>query len=153
LRLSARDLAALGKDHPLVKRLAEQGHLTPTATVGAPTLRPKNGASQGEEEFALQLRALRLPESVREHRFHPTRAFRFDFAWPDLPCGRKLAVEIEGGIHSGGRHVRPQGYKRDLEKYNSAVALGWTLLRFSSAMVFSGEAVQAVQEWLNNGSD
>ncbi|AVG43859.1 MULTISPECIES: endonuclease domain-containing protein [Achromobacter] len=150
MKLSARELAALGKDHPLVRQLQARGILPAS---GKPTTKAnlspgRSAPSKGEEEFLLQLRALRLPPPEREFRFHPHRAFRFDFAWPKLPCGRRLAVEIEGGIHSGGRHVRPQGYKRDLEKYNSAVALGWTLLRFSSSMVFNGEAVQAVQSWL-----
>lgn len=150
MKLSPRDLAALGRDHPLVRQLRAKGILPvpenpASAAKRGPTLQ---AASKGEEEFALQLRALRLPPPQREFRFHPHRAFRFDFAWPQLPCGRRLAVEIEGGLHSGGRHVRPQGYKRDLEKYNSAVALGWTLLRFSSAMVFNGEAVRAVHDWL-----
>ncbi|WMD23907.1 hypothetical protein RAS12_30205 (plasmid) [Achromobacter seleniivolatilans] len=153
MRLTPRELAALGRDHPFVRQLQAKGILPGQSAPAAAKAGPRPGvASQGEEQFALQLRALRIPPPKREFRFHPKRAFRFDFAWPDLPCGRRLAVEIEGGIHSGGRHVRPQGYKRDLEKYNSAVALGWTLLRFSSAMVFSGEAVQSVQNWLNGTS-
>ncbi|CAB3892161.1 MULTISPECIES: hypothetical protein [Achromobacter] len=154
MKLSPRDLAALGRDHPLVRQLQAQGVLPASGKLAST---PKRGAvrgaaSKGEEEFVLQLRALHLPPPQREFRFHPHRAFRFDFAWPQLPCGRRLAVEIEGGIHSGGRHVRPQGYKRDLEKYNSAVALGWTLLRFSSSMVFNGEAVRTVQDWLKGGT-
>ncbi|ADP20074.1 MULTISPECIES: endonuclease domain-containing protein [Achromobacter] len=154
MKLSARELAALGKDHPLVRQLRAKGVLPSSgnSTATAKSGPVRGSPSKGEEEFVLQLRALRLPAPEREFRFHPNRAFRFDFAWPKLPCGRRLAVEIEGGIHSGGRHVRPQGYKRDLEKYNSAVALGWTLLRFSSSMVFNGEAVQVVQSWFLAGS-
>lgn len=150
MKLSPRDLAALGRDHPLVRQLQAKGILPSAGNLDSAVKRGsvRGVASKGEEEFALQLRALHLPPPQREFRFHPHRAFRFDFAWPHLPCGRRLAVEIEGGLHSGGRHVRPQGYKRDLEKYNSAVALGWTLLRFSSAMVFNGDAVRTVQDWL-----
>lgn len=157
MRLTARELASLGPSHPLVLRLKAQGLLTPTAVgpngrAAKPARAGTPGApSKGEAEFALQVRALGLPEPMREHRFHPSRPFRFDFAWPSLPCSRTLAVEIEGGIHSRGRHVRPAGYKRDLEKYNSAVALGWTLLRFSSDMVFDGTAVQQVCDWLRDG--
>lgn len=126
MKLSPRDLAALGRNHPLVRQLRAKGILPVSENLASAAKRrsPQGAASKGEEEFALQLRALHLPPPQREFRFHPHRAFRFDFAWPDLPGGRRLAVEIEGGIHSGGRHVRPQGYKRDLEKYNSAVALG-----------------------------
>jgi very-short-patch-repair endonuclease len=43
-----------------------------------------------------------------------------------------VAVELEGGTNTGGRHVRPAGYEQDVEKYNQAVVLGWRLLRFTS---------------------
>lgn len=150
VRLTAKDLQALGADHPLVRRLHAQGVLTSTGVQGATAGRSNPGGSAGrlsagEEQFALQLRAAKLPQPEREYRFHPTRQFRLDFAWPTLGDGRKLAVEIEGGIHSQGRHVRPHGYKRDLEKYNAAVAHGWTLMRFSTSMVFCGEALAAVE--------
>ena len=58
----------------------------------------------------------------REYRFHPTRKWRFDFAFPS----QKLAIEIEGF----GRHQTVSGYMADLEKYNEATRLGWRLLRF-----------------------
>jgi hypothetical protein len=48
-----------------------------------------------------------------------------DYAWPD----RKLFLEVEGGIWSNGRHTRGSGYVRDLEKYNTAAAMGWRLIR------------------------
>ncbi len=65
---------------------------------------------------------------VVEYRFHPTRKWRFDVCWPAV----KVAVELEGGTNTGGRHVRPAGYEQDVEKYNQAVVLGWRLLRFTS---------------------
>jgi len=30
-----------------------------------------------------------------------------------------------------GRHNRPLGYMRDLEKYNTAANMGWRVLRFT----------------------
>lgn len=33
-------------------------------------------------------------EMVAEHRFHPFREWRFDYAIPEL----KIALEVEGGI-------------------------------------------------------
>ena len=54
---------------------------------------------------------------------------------------KKLAIEIEGGVWSGGRHVRGTGYSADLEKYNALAILGWRLLRFSTAMVENGTAI------------
>lgn len=62
---------------------------------------------------------------VPEYRFHPARDWRFDFAVP--AC--RVAVEVEGGAFIGGRHIRPEGYLRDMEKYNEAAACGWLVLR------------------------
>ena len=100
--------------------------------------------SAPEDTLALHIRAHKLPEPVREYRFHPERQWRFDFAWPE----QRLAVEVEGGIHTGGRHVRGTGYERDISKYNAATLMGWTLLRFSARMVRSGEAIKTIRQVL-----
>lgn len=71
-----------------------------------------------------------------EHKFHPIRRWRFDWAWPHL----KLAVEIEGGVWIGGRHTSGSGFEKDMEKYNEAVLLGWRILRFTPKQMQSGEA-------------
>lgn len=90
-----------------------------------------------EEAFALHCRHYGLkPE--REHRFHPTRQWRFDFAFPD----RKCAVEIEGGVWTNGRHSRGSGAIGDMEKYNAAAALGWFVFRFDGGAVKKGEAIK-----------
>ena len=83
-----------------------------------------------EAKFIIAWRALAsdYPEPIREYEFHPDRDWRFDFAFPD----KLIAIELEGGVHSGGRHVRGTGYVNDLEKYNEAVMLGWRLLRYES---------------------
>ncbi len=72
---------------------------------------------------ALKARDWAWPESVvREHRFHPMRKWRFDFAWPNL----KLAVELDGR----GRHQTVKGAREDCAKHNAAVILGWRVLRY-----------------------
>src|SRR5215472_13591861 len=76
------------------------------------------------------LEELRL-KYQREFKFHPSRRWKFDFAIPS----KSLAIEIEGGIWSRGRHSRGAGYQSDLDKYNEAAVLGWTVLRFSVADV------------------
>jgi len=60
-----------------------------------------------------------------EYKFDRWRKWRFDFAWPQF----HVALEVEGGIFTGGRHSRGAGMKKDMEKYNSAAALGWRVLR------------------------
>ena len=94
--------------------------------------------SELEETLAWQIRALKLPEPMREHRFHPQRRWRFDFCWPDI----MLACEVEGGTHSGGRHTRGLGFEQDCEKYGEAMLLGWSVYRCTGGLVKSGKAVK-----------
>lgn len=65
---------------------------------------------------------------VREHKFHPSRRWRFDFAIID----KKIAIEVEGGVWARGRHTRGSGYIADATKYNQATILGWRVLRYTS---------------------
>jgi very-short-patch-repair endonuclease len=97
--------------------------------------------SNAERLLLLHLRAAGLPEPIREYRFHPSRRWRFDFAWP----AAMLAVEVEGGSWIHGRHVRGRGFEADCEKYNVAVLLGWRILRFTPAMIESGAALSAIE--------
>lgn len=99
--------------------------------------------SQLEETFALHCKAEGLAP-VREVKFHPTRRWKFDFAFPD----RMIAVEIEGGIWTGGRHSRGVGMQADMEKYNEAQRLGWSIFRFDGDSVKSGEAIRFVERVL-----
>ncbi len=66
-------------------------------------------------------------EPQSEYRFHPTRKWRFDFAYPE----QKIAIEIEGGTWIGGRHIHPIGFEKDCEKYNFCAKLGYRLLRYT----------------------
>lgn len=80
-----------------------------------------------------------------EVAFHPTRKWRFDFACEKL----MLAIEIEGGVWSKGRHTRPQGYTNDLEKYNNAVLLGWRVLRFTPEQLLTSSTLETIQKAKN----
>jgi len=122
---------------------AESGARHPPAVDGG-----KQGAarhverSQLEVLFESQLKMVGIGGYVTEHRFHPVRKWRFDFAWLD----QSIAVEIEGGTWSGGRHTRGSGFEADCEKYNEAAAIGWTVFRFTGKMVKSGNAIQLLRE-------
>jgi very-short-patch-repair endonuclease len=94
------------------------------------------------DAFSSVLLAAGFPEPVRELRFAPPRRWRFDYAWPQ----RRLALEIEGGIWTGGRHVRGKGYENDCEKYNAAAIRGWTVLRVTTAMVRDGRALALLEQ-------
>jgi very-short-patch-repair endonuclease len=97
--------------------------------------------SEAEELLAMQIRAIKLWEPVREYKFDSIRKWRFDFAWPNL----RLAIEIEGGIWTGGRHTRGKGFLDDCSKYNQAALAGWMVLRFPTEQIQSGEALRFIE--------
>ena len=79
-----------------------------------------------EESFALWLKlSPDIPAPEREHSFSLVQKWRFDFAWPE----HKVAVEIEGITHNGGRHQKVDGFVRDAHKYEAALLDGWTVYR------------------------
>lgn len=89
-----------------------------------------------------------IAHPIREHVFHDSRGWRFDFAWP----GRKLALEVEDGafMQGGGRHTRGAGFRDDLEKYNEAVAYGWRILRIMPEQVKRSQTADLVRRaWEN----
>ena len=65
-----------------------------------------------------------------EHTFHPTRKWRFDYAFPKL----MVAVEYEGlfAASKKSRHTTIKGFTEDAEKYNEAAILGWRVLRITA---------------------
>jgi very-short-patch-repair endonuclease len=96
------------------------------------------------QALIIHCRVVGLPEPTPEYRFHPKRKWRFDLAYQ----AQKIAIEIEGGIWTGGRHTRPAGYEKDCEKYNTATLLGWRVLRFTPAMVTDGRAIKTIEQLL-----
>ena len=87
------------------------------------------------------------PDPEAEYRFHPTRKWRFDFAFPQV----KVAVEIQGGNFIGGRHNRGGQQAKDFEKLNAAVRLGWSVLQFGTRQMdkpleVAQEVVDAILE-------
>ena len=75
--------------------------------------------------FLALLKQYGLPEPVTEYTFAAPRKWRFDYAWR----AERVALEVEGGIFVGGRHSRGVGMLKDMEKYNRAALLGWSVLR------------------------
>jgi len=97
-----------------------------------------------EAELAQQVQFAGLPAPVQQCRFHPIRRWRFDLAWPEY----WLAVEIDGGIWSQGRHTRGAGYRRDCIKGNEALILGWRIMHFTPDMVTDGTALDYIEDAL-----
>ena len=98
--------------------------------------------SKGEIILSSDLKRTGLPIAAEEYKFHPTRCWRFDFAWPEL----MIAVEVEGGVYSNGRHSRGKGFTEDCVKYNAAAMLGWRVLRFTTEQVTQNEAVSVIKQ-------
>ena len=94
------------------------------------------------DTFAVVVTAAGLPAPIREYCFAPPRRWRFDLAWPSL----RLALEIEGGVWTGGRHVRGVGFERDAEKYNAATLAGWRVLRVTTGMIRDGRALAMLEQ-------
>jgi len=97
--------------------------------------------SVGEVLLATHLKACKI-DFEQEYKFHPKRKWRADF----LISGKKILVEVEGGIWSGGRHTRGKGYLGDMEKYNEAAMMGFTVLRFSTEQVKAGVAIKQIEQ-------
>ena len=92
------------------------------------------------DAMMVQIRAQRIAMPVSEFKFDRVRNWRLDLAWPV----HRVAIELHGGIHSGGRHTRGGGFTRDREKMNEAQLLGWTVLEVTPHHLKSGKAI----EWL-----
>ncbi len=100
--------------------------------------------SEPEAALAWQMRIAGLPIPIRELRFAPPRRWRLDFAWET----NRLAVEVDGGIWTRGRHTRALGYQADAEKANHACLLGWRVLHVTPQHIGTGEALRWIEEAL-----
>lgn len=123
-----------------------EGSQGPTTLGGSEPSKP-TAKKQPSQAIVFQCKALGLPVPVAEFRFHDTRRWLFDWAWPD----RKIELEQEGVVYQkaegqqhmlGGRHVSVTGFKKDLEKYGTAFSLGWRVLRCLPEQIEDGQAVQ-----------
>ena len=84
-------------------------------------------------------------ECVKEFKFHTERRWRFDYAIPQY----KIALEVEGGVWTQGRHTRPQGFLGDIEKYNNATLLGWRVFRTTPNELYSKKTLLLLKNAIN----
>jgi very-short-patch-repair endonuclease len=101
-------------------------------------------SSDAERAMLTMLKWAGLPEPMTEYRFHPSRKWRFDFAW-EAP---KVALEVEGGTWISGAHTRGRHFESDAEKYNEAALAGWKVLRVTTQMVDDGRAIAFIERAL-----
>lgn len=86
---------------------------------------PKVNKYLNEIKLMLKLSGIKFQE---EHKFSQERKFRFDL----VIVGHKIAIEYEGIFSNKSRHTNMNGYSKDVEKYNLAASLGWTVLRYTA---------------------
>jgi hypothetical protein len=89
---------------------------------------PRRGGPDFLRSLVYQTLRHKFPrhEIHEEYRFDVSRRWRFDLAL--FPSSAKVAVEYQGGLWTGGRHVRGQGYMDDCEKVLAAAAQGWVVI-------------------------
>jgi len=85
-------------------------------------------------------------EVVKEYKFHPTRRWRADYAILE----HKIIIEVEGGVWTGGRHTSGAGFTKDMEKYNNATALGWSIIRVTPKTLISGDTIGFIKDTIAN---
>ena len=90
-----------------------------------------------EALFEKQLMYSGINGFIREHYFHPTRRWRFDFCWKAGPLAG-WAVELQGGTEKAGSgrgksgHTTVTGYRNDCEKMREAQRCGWKIAWFTT---------------------
>ena len=110
-----------------------------------PKVKGEKIPNEFEAKLAGELKTLKI-EFEQEFEFHPKRKWRADFHL----VGKKILVEVEGAIWSGGRHTRGKGYIGDMEKYNAATMMGFQVIRFSTDQVKSGHAIQQIEKMVGD---
>lgn len=85
-----------------------------------------------------------LPEPEFEYRFHPKRKWRLDIAWP----GKKVCVEVQGGIFIRGRHTRGAALLKEWEKLNTLAEMGWRVLYCQPKDICTIDMVEQIRRCL-----
>lgn len=99
------------------------------------TRRRRDPKTELHEYLAYAARAHGLNWALEtELRFHPSRRWRFDYAWP----AGKIAVEYDGIMFGDASHSSLAGILRDAEKCNEAQAMGWRVFRANAKTVKDG---------------
>jgi very-short-patch-repair endonuclease len=99
----------------------------------------KKYKSELEKRFLLYWKKTGIPIAT-QYPFHPTRQFRFDFAFPE----RKIAIEIQG---YGMGHASYVSMAKDYERHNEATQLGWSIYYFMGIHI-KEEAVHKTIDYL-----
>ena len=135
MRISAKEAKALGLT---IKRPRKRKKSRKKEAPG------NTGQSERGKLFAAACKAHGLPIPVEEYQFCPGRRWRFDYCWGEFD----LALEVEGGIWTRGRHVRGAGFLADMRKTPEAEILGWFMIYATPQDVESGAVFETIKRFL-----
>ena len=99
----------------------------------------------GQGSFPALCVARGWPEPVAEFQFAPPRRWRFDWAFhgftvlPYHGAEMNIAIEINGGLFIGGRHVSGAALLKEYEKLRYAARLGYRVLIYTPEQFASGD--------------
>lgn len=104
-----------------------------------------SGKQRAKEQLEQIFAELGREDWVGEYKFAtPNRNWRFDYCWPDLA----IAIELDGGGWTTGRHHREPAYSRDCVKLNIATGMGWKVYRLTPLMIRQGVAQKILRDVL-----
>ena len=95
----------------------------------------------GDPFFAGILTSAGVPQPIKEYRFYPARRWRLDYAWPT----HRVALEVDGGLFSGGAHVNGARIKKTWERDNLLAGLGWRILRCEPRDLCRTDTINAIR--------
>ena len=93
--------------------------------------------------FEANWRLVGGPPLTQEYKFFEERNWRNDY----LHEPTMTIIELEGGVYTGGRHVRPKGFIDDCVKYNEVAMTGHRLIRIPTGMA-TQNYLRRIVEWL-----
>lgn len=85
-----------------------------------------------------------IPAPEFEFRFDPARRWRSDLSWQM----HKVCLECQGGIFSGGAHVRGAAMLREFIKLNRLAVMGWRVLYCTPQTLCTKEMADTIREAL-----
>lgn len=117
---------------PATRKLRKPKKLTPAQAIR------RFKADARVRDFALWCERNALPIPTAEYRFHPIRKWRFDFCWQR----ESVALEVQGGLFSAGRHTRGAALLQEHEKLNMAAEMGYRIV-FTTPQTLKNSATLA----------
>ena len=115
---------------------------------------PRKGKTEAQLHLEGTLDRLFGKKAWGAEREFCERRWKLDYVvtW-SLSGGPKLGIEIEGIFYNEkqgrSRHQTGATFEEDCRKYAAATSLGWTIFRFTPAMILRGEAESYLSAWLD----